>query len=109
MRKKARKNEHVSLIFPTTMSIDSTTKKCNSKAPASLINRINYLHQLLKELPESLPLDPSDSTFQFGFDEEDLNGEDEGYWMALNRNLKICFQRHLAKNDNLTIKCHSSN
>ena len=91
------------------MSTSSSTKKREPGAPSSLINKINYLHELLKNLPETLPLDPLDSTFHFGFDEEDLNEEDGGYWMALNRNLEICFQRHLTRNDCLTINCRSSN
>ena len=37
---------------------------------------------------------------------EDL---EESIWFALNRNLEICFQRHLENDGQISIKCRSSN
>lgn len=74
----------------------------------SLLKKIDFLYKTLNNLPSHLPLDPPESTFSFGFDKDDL--EDGGEWMALNRNLEKCFQRHLhANEDFLTIKYRSSN
>ena len=58
---------------------DSTVKTRKPGATSDLIGKINYLHKLLKNLPDSSPLDSSNSTFNFEFDNDDLNEEDEGY------------------------------
>lgn len=72
-----------------------------------LLKKIDVLHNLLNNLPLHLPIDPPESSFFFGFDGDDL--EDGGEWMALNKNLERCFQRHLhANEDFLTIKYRSS-
>src|ERR1700720_2078100 len=57
-----------------------------------LISRINYLGNLLKHLPESLPLDPIESHYHFGL--ATLDVEEEGGWFAFNRNLEACFETH---------------
>lgn len=60
--------------------------------PQELISRINHLGNLLRFLPDSLPLDPSDSKYFFGLDADDV--EQEGMWYAFNQNLKACFKMH---------------
>ena len=57
-----------------------------------LISRINYLGNLLKHLPESLPLNPIESHYHFGL--ATLDVEEEGVWFAFNRNLEACFETH---------------
>ena len=71
----------------------------NNKSPqngpsAELISRINHLGNLLKNLPEDLPLDPpqSESRYSFGLEMELV--EEEGVWFAFNRNLEVCFETH---------------
>lgn len=60
--------------------------------PQELISRINHLGNLLKFLPDSLPLDPPDSKYYFGLDTDDV--EQEGVWYTFNRNLEVCFETH---------------
>ena len=60
--------------------------------PQHLISRINYLGNLLKHLPESLPLNPIESHYHFGLATSDV--EEEGVWFAFNRNLETCFETH---------------
>lgn len=59
---------------------------------SELISRINHLGNLLENLPQSLPLDPPDTTYFFGLDSEAV--AEEGAWYALNRNLEVCFETH---------------
>jgi hypothetical protein len=54
--------------------------------PQELISRINHLGNLLKFLPDSLPLDPPDSKYYFGLDTDDV--EQEGVRYAFNCNLE---------------------
>ncbi|KAJ7913814.1 hypothetical protein B0H13DRAFT_1873557 [Mycena leptocephala] len=44
--------------------------KPSTGPPQALISRIDYLPRLLKRLPESLPLDPPESPYQFYLDED---------------------------------------
>ena len=60
--------------------------------PQELISRINHLHNLLKNLPSSLPSNPKESRYCFGLDTEDV--AEEGVWYAFNRNLEACFETH---------------
>lgn len=60
--------------------------------PAALISRVDHLVELLKGLPQSLPLNPTKSTYNFGMDLEDV--QEEGYWYAFNRNMEVCFQTY---------------
>ena len=48
--------------------------------PSQLISRINHLHNLLKNFPWSLPLDPTESCYSFSLDMEDV--EEEGMWFT---------------------------
>lgn len=57
-----------------------------------LISRINHLSDLLANLPDSIPLDPPNSRYQFGLDPEHVS--EEGVWFAFNKNLEACFQTH---------------
>jgi hypothetical protein len=69
-------------------------QKALQNGPLSqLISRINHLGDLLKHLPESLPLDPTESHYNFGIDTEQV--AEEGVWFAFNRTLEVCFETHL--------------
>ena len=57
---------------------------------ASLVSHITHLGNLLRYLLESLPLDPTISSYSFGLDPDDI--KDEGVWFALNWNLEISFE-----------------
>lgn len=57
-----------------------------------LISRISHLGNLLKHLPENLPLDPIESHYHSGLATSDV--EEEGVWFAFNRNLEACFETH---------------
>ncbi|KAF9233034.1 hypothetical protein BU15DRAFT_66934 [Melanogaster broomeanus] len=57
-----------------------------------LISRIDHLSRLLESLPCTLPLDPPDSTYNFGLDTELV--AEEGHWYAFNRNLEVCFETY---------------
>ena len=57
-----------------------------------LICCITHLHNLLKNLPSSLPFNPAESQYSFGLDAEYV--AEEGIWYAFNRNLEACFETH---------------
>ncbi|KAF9230074.1 hypothetical protein BU15DRAFT_84081 [Melanogaster broomeanus] len=57
-----------------------------------LISQIDHLSRLLESLPCTLPLDPPDSTYNFGLDTELV--AEEGHWHAFNRNLEVCFETY---------------
>jgi hypothetical protein len=59
---------------------------------AHLISRINHLGNLLRYLPESLPLDPSNTAYSFGLDAEQV--AEEGVWFTFNNCLEVSFQTH---------------
>lgn len=62
-----------------------------SKAiPLELNTSINHLANLLSHLPEGLPLNPSESSYHFDLDVDDIL--EEGYGYALNRRLEIAFE-----------------
>ncbi|KAG1802170.1 uncharacterized protein HD556DRAFT_1304341 [Suillus plorans] len=68
-----------------------------------LISRIEHLGRLLKNLPQSLPLDPPNSSYDFGLDTEMV--EEEGVWFAFNRNLEVCFETHkLGRSGTITFR-----
>jgi hypothetical protein len=60
--------------------------------PQKLISHITHLHNLLKNIPSSLPSNPTESRYCFGLDVE--NVAEEGIWYAFNRNLEACFETH---------------
>ncbi|TFY72179.1 hypothetical protein EVG20_g820 [Dentipellis fragilis] len=61
--------------------------------PIQLIRRIDYLAELLKHLPDSLPELPAhESTYHFGLDQELV--EEEGTWFAFNRAFEVGFETH---------------
>ncbi|KAN0094445.1 hypothetical protein V8E55_002732 [Tylopilus felleus] len=65
----------------------------NSGPSSALIARIHHLQHLLENLPAyQLPLNPVESTYQFGLDVEHV--AEEGMWYALNRSLEVCFETH---------------
>jgi len=72
------------------------TRKLNTSpqnGPSSqLISRINHLGNLLKNLPENLPLNPAVSCYGFGLDSKCV--AEEGVWFAFNQNLEACFETH---------------
>jgi hypothetical protein len=59
---------------------------------AHLISRINHLGNLLRFLPENLPLDPSNTAYSFGLDAEQV--AEEGVWFAFNNCLEVSFRTH---------------
>ncbi|KAG1722946.1 hypothetical protein EDB19DRAFT_1834792 [Suillus lakei] len=68
-----------------------------------LISRIEHLGRLLKNLPQSLPLDPPNSSYDFGLDTEMV--EEEGVWFAFNRNMEVCFETHkLGRSGTITFR-----
>lgn len=67
------------------------------EGPSSeLISRIHHLQNLLKHLPNTLPLNPEESNYHFGLDMDAV--DDEGVWYAFNRNLEVCFETHKLHN-----------
>ncbi|KAF8216707.1 hypothetical protein K438DRAFT_1747890 [Mycena galopus ATCC 62051] len=52
---------------------DATAPQAIKGPPKELIARIKHLRNLLKNLPDSLPENPSDSRYQFYLDEESLD------------------------------------
>jgi len=55
-------------------------------SPSSeLLARIHHLHLLLQNLPPTLPLDPDESNYHFGLDEELINDEAWGWSDCLPR------------------------
>lgn len=67
-----------------------------------LMSRVAYLAELFKNLPKTLPDAPAESTYYFGLDPDDVT--EESHWVALNRNLEICFQTHLLYGRPLLLK-----
>jgi hypothetical protein len=53
---------------------------------------MNHLGNLLRYLPENLPLDPSNTVYSFGLHAEQV--AKEGVWFAFNNCLKVSFQTH---------------
>ena len=75
------------------------------KGPSSVfISRIDHLALLLKHLPDSLPLNPTDSLYRFGLDPDDEREEGSNY--AFNRNLEICFSTHQLQGNGLKLTEH---
>lgn len=70
--------------------------------PAALASRLNYLSNLLKNLPKTLPFNPPQSRYNFYFDEEDI--EEEGLWYAFNRNLEVCFETHTCRDGQIVLR-----
>jgi len=70
-----------------THKLDQPT---HSGLPQELISHINHLHNLLKNLPTSVPSQPKESQYYFGLDAEDV--AEEGVWHAFNRRLEACFE-----------------
>ncbi|KIM38062.1 hypothetical protein M413DRAFT_13027 [Hebeloma cylindrosporum] len=58
--------------------------------PAEINTSINHLANLLSHLPEHLPMNPSQSTYHFGLDPDDIS--EEGHCYALNRCLEVAFE-----------------
>ncbi|KAH9927827.1 uncharacterized protein B0H18DRAFT_1118347 [Fomitopsis serialis] len=76
------------------------TKLSNQQQPAlsnTLIARINHLASLVRNLPSSLPLEPSKSMYQFSLD-ADFEKE-EGTFAAFSRTLECVFQTHTLGRD----------
>jgi len=79
------------------------TSQMQPTGPSSdFISRINHLALLLKNLPLNLPLNPANSTYNFGLDPDDER--EEGLYYAFNRNLEICFATHQLQGQPLRFK-----
>jgi hypothetical protein len=73
-----------------------------SKGPSqALVSRIDHLRTLLSHLPETLPLNPENSTYHFGIDEERV--EERGVLGAFSHNMEICF-RTFERQDSLGLR-----
>jgi hypothetical protein len=80
-------------FFVFSQSMTPPTNKPALHGPASsLISRINHLGELLKNLPQNLPLNPLQSCYIFGLDTEKIS--EEGVWFAFNQNLEANFETH---------------
>ncbi|GAW10512.1 DDE superfamily partial [Lentinula edodes] len=73
------------------MKLTAKTVNIPIGPPQHLIERIEHLRSLLKNLPEALPLDPPDhaSTYHFNLSPDDL--EERGVFGAVSHTLEICF------------------
>ncbi|KAJ6512299.1 hypothetical protein DFH09DRAFT_941594 [Mycena vulgaris] len=63
--------------------------------PQELISRIIHLHNLLRNLPKSLPENSPHSLYQFDFNQELL--EMSGYFAAAGHALELSFETHLLR------------
>jgi hypothetical protein len=74
--------------------------------PRELDTKISQLGNLLKNLPDSLPLDPPvlQSRYHFSLDPDDV--KEEGQIYAFNRNLEVCFQTHTLQGNSLLFTEH---
>ena len=70
---------------------------------AHLISCINHLGNLLRYLPENLPLDPSNTAYSFGLDPEHVT--EEGVWFAFNNCLEVSFQTHTIPANGTIVFC----
>ena len=57
-----------------------------------LIAQLNHLQSLLKNVPESLPLDPIPLQYSFGLDYKAI--VEEGAWFTFNQNMEVNFKVH---------------
>ncbi|KAJ7905213.1 hypothetical protein B0H13DRAFT_1881222 [Mycena leptocephala] len=73
----------------------SSKNKVPMGPPQELISRITHLHNLLCNLPESLPENPAHSLYQFHFDNDRL--EMGGYFAAAGHALEVSFETHLLR------------
>ncbi|KAJ7869263.1 hypothetical protein B0H14DRAFT_2571874 [Mycena olivaceomarginata] len=67
--------------------------------PQELNTRLKHLATLLKNLPSSIPLDPSQSSYAFSLDPDDV--KDEGHAYAFNPALELAFQTHKLRDTQL--------
>ena len=69
-------------------------KSLQNGPSAELISHINHLGNLLKNLPQNLPLNPLQSKSRYNFGLKTEHVEEEGVWFAFNKNLEACFETH---------------
>ncbi|KAJ6453009.1 hypothetical protein C8R47DRAFT_997886 [Mycena vitilis] len=67
------------------------TSKASTGPPQALIYRIEYLQQLLKHLPLSLPVDPPESLYQFYLDEDRITETGGAVYPVASRALEMSF------------------
>lgn len=87
------------------------TPMSNLGPSSELIARIHHLQCLLENLPDQLPLNPVESTYQFRLDMEHV--AEEGMWYVFNRSLEVCFEMHkipaggtiISENEETSIAC----
>jgi hypothetical protein len=77
-----------------------------SGPPQALISCINYLNTLFTNLPESLPLNPATSSYNFGYDMAEA--KEEGPYYALNHGLELVFATHELRGKTLLLTEHGS-
>ena len=95
-------NEFCRHIFYTLKKPSKAISSKNGPS-AHLISCINHLGNLLRYLPENLPLDPLITAYSFSLDAEQVS--EEGVWFAFNNFFKVSFQTH-AIPENGTIVFH---
>ncbi|KAG6807779.1 hypothetical protein H0H92_006423 [Tricholoma furcatifolium] len=79
------------------------TDRLNFGVPAALAALVGHLAVLLKHLPSLLPeLSDGQSKYHFYLDSEDV--AEGGLFYAFNRRLKVCFEVHLLREQEITFK-----
>ena len=59
---------------------------------SQLMAQLNHLQSLLKNLPDTLPLNPTPSHYGFGLNSKSI--AEEGVWYAFNHNMEVNFETH---------------
>src|ERR1700761_5821568 len=80
-------------LYHYYMTPSATAKaKAVTGPPQALVSRIDHLHDLLRNLPSSLPQNPPQSLYNFSVDPEIL--KDGGYFSAVAHALEVSFETH---------------
>jgi len=80
---------------PVNATIPDNQRRKKDPFSPDLNNAIDHLAQLLKHLPDTLPLARDGTSVDFSLDPDDV--KDEGLGYALNRRLEILFKTHSGK------------
>ena len=64
---------------------------------SQLMAQLNHLQSLLKNLPDTLPLNPTPSHYGFGLNSKSI--AEEEVWYAFNHNMEVNFETHKLQGD----------